>query len=64
MWDYIYFYIHLERIDINDHNAIESYVYKQVLIFKCGSLLIMQYILCHRLTKIKLISSHCFVPEV
>ena len=31
MWDYIYFYIHLERIDINDHNAIESYVYQQVV---------------------------------
>ena len=30
MWDYIYFYLHLERIDISDHNAIESYVHRQV----------------------------------
>ena len=30
MWDYIYFYLHLERIDVSDHNAIESYAYHQV----------------------------------
>ena len=30
MWDYIYFHLYLERIDISDHNAIESYVYKKV----------------------------------
>lgn len=30
MWDYVYFYLHLERIDISDHNSIESYVYHQV----------------------------------
>ena len=32
MWDYIYFYLHLERIDVSDHNAIESYAYHQVLL--------------------------------
>ena len=30
MWNYIYFYLHLGRIDINDHNAIESYIWNQV----------------------------------
>ena len=30
MWDYIYFYLHLERIDVSDHNALESYAYHQV----------------------------------
>ena len=30
MWDYIYYYIHLGKIDVSDHNAIESYVYQQV----------------------------------
>ena len=30
MWDYIYFHLYLETIDISDHNAIESYVYKKV----------------------------------
>ena len=30
MWDYIYFYLYLVRIDTSDHNAIESYVYHQV----------------------------------
>ena len=30
MWDYIYFYMYLERIDISDHNAVESYVYCKV----------------------------------
>ena len=30
MWDYIYYYIHLGKIDVSDHNAIESYVYHQV----------------------------------
>ena len=32
MWDYIYFYLHLERIDVSDHNAIESYASHQVAI--------------------------------
>ena len=31
MWDYIYYSIYLDTIDISDHNAIESYVYKMVL---------------------------------
>jgi len=30
MWHYIYFYLHLERIDVSDHNAIESFAYQQV----------------------------------
>ena len=30
MWNYIYFYLYLERIDISDHNAIESYTYHKV----------------------------------
>ena len=30
MWDYIYFHLYLERIDVSDHNAIESYAYHQV----------------------------------
>lgn len=29
MWDYIYFYLYLERIDVSDHNALESYAYHQ-----------------------------------
>ena len=32
MWNYIYYYSHLEKIDINDHNAIDSYVYQLVMI--------------------------------
>ena len=32
MWDYIYFYLHLDRIDVSDHNALESYAYHQVAI--------------------------------
>ena len=30
MWDYIYFYLYLERIDINDQSAIEVYTYDKV----------------------------------
>ena len=30
MWDYIYFHLYLERIDINDQSAIESYAYHKV----------------------------------
>ena len=30
MWNYIYFHLYLERIDISDHNAIESYTYHKV----------------------------------
>ena len=33
MWDYIYFSIYLDQIDISDHNAIESFVYNMVRIF-------------------------------
>ena len=30
MWNYIYFHLYLERIDISDHNASESYTYHKV----------------------------------
>ncbi|XP_065920225.1 inositol 1,4,5-trisphosphate receptor type 3-like [Dysidea avara] len=30
MWDYIYYYLHLKRIDVNDHTAIECYVYNLI----------------------------------
>jgi len=30
MWDYIYFYLYLEKIDISDHNALESYAHHKV----------------------------------
>ena len=30
MWSYIYFVIHLDTIDPNDHNAMEKYVYENV----------------------------------
>ena len=30
MWNYIYYSLYLDRIDISDYNAIESYVYNQV----------------------------------
>jgi len=30
MWDYIYFSIYLDHIDISDHNAIESFVYNMI----------------------------------
>ena len=33
MWDYIYFSIYLDHIDISDHNAIESFVYNMVRTF-------------------------------
>jgi len=33
MWDYIYFSIYLDHIDISDHNAIESFVYNMVRAF-------------------------------
>ena len=30
MWDYIYYIMYLEGIDISDHNALEHYVQCQV----------------------------------
>lgn len=31
MWDYIYFSIYLDQIDTSDHNAIQKFVYDQVI---------------------------------
>ena len=39
MWDYIYFSIYLEQIDISDHNAIESFVYNMVRRFDYTSII-------------------------
>ena len=44
MWDYIYFYLHLEKIDTSDHNAIESYVYNQVVNLATTVLLYYTYV--------------------
>ena len=30
MWDYVYYIMYLEGIDISDHNALEHYVHCQV----------------------------------
>ncbi len=30
MWDYIYYSIYLDQIDVSDHNAIEKFVFEQV----------------------------------
>ena len=35
MWNYIYFYLYLEAKKENDHNALEKYVYDQVLYTTC-----------------------------
>ena len=49
MWDYIYYYNHLEKIDINDHNAIDSYVYQQVMIFHFACFILpATYVYIHR----------------
>ena len=40
MWDYIYYYLHLKRIDVNDHTAIECYVYNLVR-FDCLVIMII-----------------------
>ena len=34
MWNYIYFYLHLRKMKACDHNAMEKYVYDQVLEYK------------------------------
>ena len=39
MWDYIYFSIYLEQIDISDHNAIENFVYNMVRRFDYTSII-------------------------
>jgi len=39
MWDYIYFSIYLDHIDISDHNAIESFVYNMVRRFDYTSII-------------------------
>ena len=39
MWDYIYFSLYLEQIDISDHNAIESFVYNMVRRFDYTSII-------------------------
>ena len=31
MWSYIYYSIYLDQVDESDHNAIEKYVYSQVI---------------------------------
>ncbi len=33
MWNYIYYSIYLNQIDVSDHNAIEQYVFRQVWIY-------------------------------
>ena len=33
MWNYIYFSMYLDKIDISDYNAIEGYVYEMVSTF-------------------------------
>ena len=42
MWNYLYFVLYLDTIPENDHNAIESYVLKQVsdcfVIYACMKL--------------------------
>ena len=43
MWNYIYYNNHLEKIDVNDHNAIDSYVYQLVIIFRFFSILYAMY---------------------
>ena len=37
MWNYIYYSVYLETIDISDHNAIEKYVYQKVSALPCRS---------------------------
>ena len=40
MWDYIKYIMHLEEIDVSDHNAIEHFVHQQV---KCCTLVNFLY---------------------
>lgn len=30
MWNYIYFSLHLDQIDVRDHDAIEKYIHERV----------------------------------
>ncbi len=53
MWNYIYYSIYLDQIDISDHNAIEQFVSREVRIwslsvvdeqrFKCPSVVCTSY---------------------
>ena len=38
MWNYIYYSVYLETIDISDHNAIEKYVYQKVSVLPYRSI--------------------------
>ncbi len=37
MWDYIYYSIYLDQIDVSDHNAIEQFVSREVRILYIAS---------------------------
>ena len=40
MWNYLYFVLYLDTIPENDHNALESYVYKHVSKWSLPSIVI------------------------
>lgn len=50
MWNYIYYSIYLDQIDVTNHNAIEKYIHQKVTACMCNSQLLTMQAPCMMMT--------------